>query len=224
MTNHCEWFKELQALQNLGYVEIGDDTAHSIAHTGNVPLSLPDGNVKYLADVLYVPNITKNLVSVGQMVEQRLQVRLNVDGLYVVEEYKKNGKLIAQGKKVGRMFTLDVNIPEVNAIMFAHGSSVVADIEIWHKKIGHANVQRLKTMQSQELVTGLLVFKVADMQKVCEACQFGKQAKASFPHDKHVRKNVLELVHSDVWGPAKTASIGGCRFYVTFIDEHTRKL
>ncbi|MCO5596320.1 hypothetical protein L7F22_050381 [Adiantum nelumboides] len=150
-------------------------------------------------------------------------VRFNANGLYV-EEYKKNGKLIAQGKKVGRMFTLDVNIPEVNAVMFAHGSGVVADIEIWHKRIGHANVQRLKTMQSQELVTGLHVFKVADMQKVCEACQFGKQAKASFPHDKHVSRNVLELVHSNVWGLAKTASMGQCRFYVTFIDDHTRKV
>ena len=73
-------------------------------------MTLQDGNVKYLADVLHVPNITKNLVSVGQMVEQGLQVRFNADGLYV-EEYKKNGKLVAQGKKVGRMFTLDVNVP-----------------------------------------------------------------------------------------------------------------
>ncbi|MCO5570801.1 hypothetical protein L7F22_024529 [Adiantum nelumboides] len=72
MTNHGEWFKELQALQNPGYVETGDDTTHPIAHTGNVPLSLQDGNVKYLADVLHVSNITKNLVSIGQMVEQGL--------------------------------------------------------------------------------------------------------------------------------------------------------
>ncbi|MCO5611555.1 hypothetical protein L7F22_065808 [Adiantum nelumboides] len=220
MTNHGEWFKELQALQNPGYVETGDDTAHPIAHTGNVPLSLQDGNVKYLVDVLHVPNITKNLVSIGQMVEHGLQVRFNADGLYV-EEYKKNGKLIAEGKKVGRMFTLDVNIPEVNAVMFAHGSGAVTDTQIWHKRIGHANVQRLKTMQSQELVTGLPVFKVDVMQKVCEACQFGRQAKASFLHDKNVSKNVLELVHSNVWDPAKTASMGGCRFYVTFIDDHT---
>ena len=35
---------------------------------------------------------------------------------------------------------------------------------------------------------------------------------------------MLELVHSDVWGPAKTVSMGGCRFYVTFIDDHTRKV
>ena len=79
-------------------------------------------------------------------------------------------------------------------------------------------------MQSKELVTRLPVFKVVEMQKVCEACQFGKQAKGAFPHDKHVSKNVLELVHSDVWGPAKTVSMGGCKFYVTFIDDHTHKV
>ncbi|MCO5548690.1 hypothetical protein L7F22_002149 [Adiantum nelumboides] len=217
MTSHGEWFKDLQALQNIGYVETWDDTAHPIVHTKNVPLSLQAGNVKFLADVLHVPNITKNLVSIRQMVEQGLQVRFNADGLYV-EEYKKNGKLIAQGEKVGRMFTLDVNIPEVNAVMFAHGSGVVADIEIWHKRIGHANVQSLKTMQSQEIVIGLPILKVANMQKLCEACQFGKQAKASFLHDKHVSRNVLQLVQSDVWGPTKIASMGGCKFYVTFID------
>ena len=36
MTSHGEWFKELQVLKNLGYVEIGDD----IAHTRNVSLDI----------------------------------------------------------------------------------------------------------------------------------------------------------------------------------------
>ena len=57
------------------------------------------------------------------------------------------------------MFTLDVNVPEIKVAMFAQGFGVVADIDIWHKRIGHVNVQRLKTMQSQELVTGLPTFK-----------------------------------------------------------------
>ena len=118
MTSHGEWFKDLQTLENPGFVETGDDTVHPIAHTGNVPLSLQNGNVKYLADVIHVPNISKNLISDGQMVEGGLRVRFNTDGLYV-KEYKKNGKLVAQGKKVGRMFTLDVNVPELKVAMFA---------------------------------------------------------------------------------------------------------
>ena len=48
-----------------GYVETGDDTAHLIKHTGDVSLTMQDGKVKYLADVLHVPTITKNLVSIG---------------------------------------------------------------------------------------------------------------------------------------------------------------
>ncbi|KAH7294556.1 hypothetical protein KP509_27G007300 [Ceratopteris richardii] len=82
-----------------GYVETNDNTSHPIKHTRNIALSMEDGKVKHLADVLHVPNITKNLVSVGQMVDQGLQVRFNVDGLYV-EEYKWDARLIAKGNKL----------------------------------------------------------------------------------------------------------------------------
>ena len=73
-------------------------------------------------------------------------------------------------------------------------------------------------------MTGLPKFKVEGMQKICEACQFGKQARGAFPHDKNVSKNIFDVVHTNVWGPAKTATMGGCRYYVTFIDDHTRKV
>ena len=79
-------------------------------------------------------------------------------------------------------------------------------------------------MQSKQIVTGLPKFKVEGMQNVCESCQFGKQARQSFPHDKHVCKRPREVVHLDVWGPSQTASMGGCRYYVSFIDDHTRKV
>ena len=50
------------------------------------------------------------------------------------------------------MFTLDVDMPELSVAMFAQGTAVVADIDIWHKRIGHVNVQRLKSMQAQNIV------------------------------------------------------------------------
>ncbi len=61
------------------------------------------------------------------------------------------------------------------------------------------------------------------MHKICEACQFGKQTKNVFPHDKNVSKRALNVVHLDVWGPTKTTSMGGCHYYLSFIDDHTRK-
>ena len=53
-----------------------------------------------------------------------------------VEEYKQNGKLVVQGKKVGRMFTLDVNVHEINAVMFAQGTGVVATLKYGTSKLG----------------------------------------------------------------------------------------
>jgi len=72
MTSHGEWFKDTKDLKTPGFVETGDDTTHSITQISKVPLSMQDGQMKYLNDVLHVPTITKNLVSVGQMVEQGL--------------------------------------------------------------------------------------------------------------------------------------------------------
>ncbi|CAK9257327.1 unnamed protein product, partial [Sphagnum jensenii] len=46
------------------------------------------------------------------------------------------GKLIAKGERNGRMFTLDVNMHEVNSMLFTHGKGA-GDIGIWHKRVGH---------------------------------------------------------------------------------------
>ncbi|WP_139158356.1 DDE-type integrase/transposase/recombinase, partial [Enterobacter cloacae complex sp. GF14B] len=223
MTSRGEWFRDMRKPDVSGYVQTGDDTAHPIAHVGGIPLNTKSGKSKYLADVLHVPNITKNLVSVGQMVEQGLQVRFNPNGCYV-EDFQNGCKLITEGKCVGTMFTLNVDMPEVKAALFAQGTGVLADVDICHKRIGHVNEQRLRSMQSKQIVKGLPKFKVDGMHKVCAACQFGKQSKGSFPHERNVCKKPLEVVHTDVWGPTDTASIHGCRYYVSFIDDHTRKV
>ena len=139
-----------------------------------------------------------------------------------MEEYKKNGCVVAKGKKVGKMFTLDVKVPEIKTTMFAQGVRVIADIEICHKCIGQVDERRLIIMKNYDIVEGLPNLKVNGMEKVCEACQFGKLAKSAFPHDK--RKNILDVVHFDVWGLSKTKSMGKCIYYVTFIDDHTRKV
>jgi len=86
---------ETKDLKTLRFVEIGDDTTHPITQIGKVPLSMQDGQTKYLKYVLHVPTITKNLVPVGQMVEQGLQVTFNPNGFFV-EDMKNQGKLIAK--------------------------------------------------------------------------------------------------------------------------------
>jgi hypothetical protein len=81
-------------------VETGDDTTHPITQIGKVPLSMQNGQTKYFKYVLHVPTTTKNLVSVGQMVEQGLHVTFNPNGGFV-ENMKNQGKLIAKGERNG---------------------------------------------------------------------------------------------------------------------------
>ncbi len=92
-------------MKTLGFVETSDDITHPITQISKVPLSMEDGQTKYLKDVLHVPTITKKLVSVGQMVEQGLQVTFNPNGCFV-EDMKNQGKLIAKGERNGRMVHL----------------------------------------------------------------------------------------------------------------------
>ena len=83
------------------YVETSDDTMHPIENVGNVPLTLEDGKEKYMYDVLHVPTITKNLVLVGQMVEQGLQVRFNEHGCFV-DDFKNKCRLVLKAIRMDK--------------------------------------------------------------------------------------------------------------------------
>jgi len=80
-------------------------------------------------------------------------------------------------------------------------------------------------MEKYNLVRGLPKFGTEKvMSKVYEACQFGKQARHPFPaQTTHVSSKPLEMIHSDVW-TTKIKSIGGCKYYVSFINDHIRKV
>ena len=104
-------------------MEIGDDTIHPIQHVGNVPFG-EEGNQTYIKNVLHVSTITKNMVSVGQIVEHGMQVRFNDGGCFI----EKEGRLIARGRREGQMFILDSH--EMKSTMYAKVKRANTDIEL----------------------------------------------------------------------------------------------
>ena len=61
--------------------------------------------------------------------------------------------------------------------------------------------------------------------KRCVHCLAGKKNRVSFHKHPPLRKiDVLELVHSDICGPLKVRSLGGALYFVTFIDDYSRKI
>ena len=60
---------------------------------------------------------------------------------------------------------------------------------------------------------------------MCESCILGKQKNASFLKSGWTPKvERLELVHTDLWGPSSVVFLGGSRYYITFIDDLSRKV
>ena len=66
---------------------------------------------------------------------------------------------------------------------------------------------------------------VADcgIREGCECCVRGKQARTPFPKTTEKKTSApLDLIHSDVYGPLKTPSVSGFRYFVSFVDDHSR--
>ena len=49
-----------------------------------------------------------------------------------------------------------------------------------------------------------------------------KKTKMKFDTTTHRSKSLLHCVHVSIWGPAKTVSLGGHRYFVSFIDNLSR--
>ena len=59
----------------------------------------------------------------------------------------------------------------------------------------------------------------------CEACAMGKSHKQNFRKEKHTTRGILDYVHSDLWGsPNVTPSLSGCKYFLTFIDDYSRRI
>jgi hypothetical protein len=78
-------------------------------------------------------------------------------------------------------------------------------------------------MLKDGLVTGISYTE--DSSQPCVTCLEGKQTISKFPKNISKRaSDILQLIHSDVMGPMEEISFGGARYYVTFIDDYTRKV
>ena len=77
MTSQKQWFERLEKIERPDYVEMGHNMTHSIEHIGRIPIFVKEGKAKYMENVIHVLNIAKNLIFVGQMVEQGMKVKFN---------------------------------------------------------------------------------------------------------------------------------------------------
>eukprot|EP01018_Ginkgo_biloba_P011815 Gb_21812 [translate_table: standard] len=158
-----------------------------------------------------------NLLSVGQMMEQDYKLKFD-NGECLIKDKLNKGKLVAKGELTSdRLFKLV--IPSQPYVL---KTTITYESILWHCNYGHLDYGGLVRLRKNEMVVGLPF--IQGSKEICEGCIYGKQHRDSFPVSKFKAREPLELVHTDLCGPLRTLSMGKARYFMTFIDDYTRKI
>ena len=100
--------------------------------------------------------------------------------------------------------------------------SISHDIWTWHRRLGHANFELLNDLCKHELVIGLSKLEFTK-DKLYDAYQKEKQSKSSFKLKNVVSTSrPLELIHMDLFGPTRVASLGGMHYAYILVDDYSK--
>ncbi|KAG8385238.1 hypothetical protein BUALT_Bualt03G0021300 [Buddleja alternifolia] len=210
MTNSVLPLSNVQKYKENLQIHTVDGTSLPITAVGDFSASL---NTVFVS-----PNLSTNLISVGQLVENNCNVQFSNSGCVVQDQV--SGKMIAQGPKVGRLFPLFLSFPSPLSNSVAC-NVVQCDNQVWHKRLGHPNPHVLRIL----LKTGLLGnknYRFDDVNIDCVSCKLGKSKTLPFPSHTARTTKPFELIHTDVWGIAPVISHEHYKYFVTFIDDFTR--
>src|SRR3984885_7718984 len=227
MTGNIALFSALDKNMKSG-VTLGTDSKVSVMGKGEVKIFTKQGERKTIADVYYVPGMRCNLLSIGQLVKKGYNVYF-VNDVCTIMDIAPSKRCIAEVRMTrNRMFPLRIradlkNKNEIAAVTQEAFQSVPKDENwLWHLRFGHLNFGGLNLLSRKGMVKGLPLIEKPD--SLCEGCILGKQHRESFPSSKSIRaKAPLEIIHSDLCGPMQAASLAGIQYFLTFIDDFTRK-
>jgi len=94
-------------------------------------------------------------------------------------------------------------------------------VDLWHARLGHVSYHKLKVMMQKSMVKGLPQLEIWD-NITCVGFQYGKAHQLPYEESTFKAKELIELVHSDVFGKVKQPCITGYRCMITFINDFSR--
>ena len=90
----------------------------------------------------------------------------------------------------------------------------------WHQILGHIGEKGLKSLQGKGMVEGMS--NCNSYFDFYEQCLYGKKNRVKFPSSATREKEILELIHIDVFGIVLIPSFRRSLYYVRFIDDFSR--
>lgn len=183
---------------------------------GQTTMSTKEGTIKLtdnlkITNVLYVPDLDCNLISVSQLSDES-----NCNVYFI-------GKLCAIQDRTTKML-IGMGEPRDGLYFFREAPKKQACkvegmnlLEVWHQRLGHPS------WKTTQLVSNEAGSQFSDVQnKVCEACQKAKQTREKFSLCEHQASNIFDLIHCDLWGPYRTRSSCGATYFLTIVDDCSR--
>jgi histone deacetylase 1/2 len=195
------------------HVQVANGTGLSISHIGHSNLA---GSSLRLNNVLHVPHINQHLLSVHRLVSDN-NIFIEFHKHFFLVKDKGTRRILLRGRSQGGLYPLPFSRASPSSTRHA-SSSVRIKSSQWHQRLGHPSKNVVSSIVRNN---GLVCLSSDNTPLVCDACQRAKSHQLPYHLSSHVSTMPLELIHSDVWGPAR-ASSGGYKYYVSFIDVYSR--
>jgi len=180
---------------------------------GTVIVMLKKGVPITLDNVLWVPEFNCNLLSVGELVRHEATVTFNKSHCHM----RMGSEVIALGDYTGQLYTTSEGKFSQQQVKAAKDEEELLCIHQWHRRLAHRNLQDIHLMKREGLK-----MKSCNCSNDCEQCLKGKMSRKSFPKAATPTKEPLDCVVSDVCGPMQVESLGKKKYFITFVDVHSK--
>ena len=194
-----------------GLVTFGDKKGKIIGKS-----IISNDSFTFIENVLLVDGLKHDLLSLSKLCDKGFRVVFDKNNCII--ENASDRKVLLVGNRDDNVYTIDLYYCPTNDKCL----SVLLDNSwLWHRRLGHTSMHLISNISKNSLLRGLPQFKF-EKDKICDACQMGKQAKSSFK-SKNVISTTrpLQLLHMDLFGPSKIASYGG-NYYARVIVDFSR--
>ena len=193
---------------------MGNNMSCNVVGIGKVRLRMWDGSVKVLENVRHIPDLKRNLISLGMLDTKGYSYKSQggvlkvIKGIIVVMKgLLKQGLYVLEGATVVGESAVSLTKKNVT--------------ELWHKRLGHMSMKGMVELCKQ----GVLGVKNLSDLELCENCVLGKSHRLKFSRAIHRTKGTLDYVHSDLWGsPHIPLSLSRSQYFISFIDDFSRKV
>ncbi|GJV18118.1 retrovirus-related pol polyprotein from transposon TNT 1-94 [Tanacetum coccineum] len=179
---------------------------------------LNQGNVT-IKRVYYVEGLNHNLFSVGQFCDADLEVAFRKSTCFVRD---LQGNDLLTGNRGSDLYTISLQETTSSTPICFMAKASPTQAWLWHRRLSHLNFDYITLLSKKDIVTGLPKLKYVKDQ-LCSSCEMSKAKRSSFK-SKVVpsSKGRLNLLHMDLCGPMRVASINGKKYIMVIVDDYSR--